>query len=606
MTHYGTSVRIKSETDTEWLGVGAKIGSLVNEWSGRTDLVTYVGENAGAESGAPASFNPASAEINVNTRVAFGFVSPEIVGDMNERSQQFEFPKATGAILHEALHAKFSTWDLAKSADELPTAVNKALHLLEESRIESFGVRTMPQNKSFLRACALEIVLADMNEEAFTKMTSTRQAAHVLALTYARVDAGVLELDDVRVVADVVNPIIKAETRMDLQNIWREFQTLRAEYDVARMYELAYEWERLVQEQAEENGDPQGGEEGQAGEGSSSIVTEMSEAFAEALAEAVREAAENAEIGAIEDGQEQQTQEEYRESADSKRSASDERKHNQETASKVFSHGSNPSDTKTQSRLVETRTPTSEERIAAVLISKALDKARYRDRVRIESASATPPGRLRTRTMVQGEALREKNPMAVVEPFRRVQRKHTEDPNLTVGVMVDISGSMSSAMNPMASAAWILSEAGKRVQARTAMVYFGNDVFPTLKPGQHLDNVNVYSAEDGTEKFNKAFQALDGSLDLLNGSGARLLVIVSDGQYTWDERPKVEHWLRRCAQTGVGVLWIGAGYYGARAEDYCEGAGAKFVRLGASATDAALAIGQTAATALTNAGSNRG
>lgn len=601
MTHYGTSVRIKSATDTEWLGVGAKIGELVNNWANRSDLVTYVGERAGEESGAPASFNPASAEINVNTRVAFGFVSPESVGNLNERKQQFEFPKATGAIFHEALHAKFSTWDLAKAAKELPANVCKALHLLEESRIESYGVRTMPANKSFLRACALEIVLADMNEESFSKMTTTRQAAHTLALTYARVDAGVLEVDDVKSVAPVIDPIIKADTRIDLQKIWREFQGLRAEFDEARMYELAHEWERVVSEQAEENGeDPEGESSGEGG-----ITIQISGEFAEAIKEALEEARDNAEVGAMTEGEQQQTQEEYRETADAKKSASEERKEHKDTASLVFSVGSTPNNSKSNSELRETRMPTTEERIAAVQIAQALEKAKYRDRVRIESASVTPPGRLRTRNLVQGEAIRERNPMAVVEPFRRVQRKHTEDPNLTVGVMVDISGSMRRAMEPMASAAWILSEAGKRIQAKTAMVYFGNDVFPTLRAGQHLDRVNVYTASDGTEKFDKGFKALDGALDLLNGSGARLLVIVSDGQYTWEERPLAQKWLNRCAQAGVGVLWIGAGSDGAMAEHYCQESGAQFVRMRESATDAAQAIGRTAATALTNASAMR-
>ena len=138
------------------------------------------------------------------------------------------------------------------------------------------------------------------------------------------------------------------------------------------------------------------------------------------------------------------------------------------------------------------------------------------------------------------------------------------------------------------------------------MVYYGQDVFSTLRPGQHLDRVNVYTASDSTEKFDKAFKALDGALNLLNGSGARLLVIVSDGQYTWEERPKAKAWLKRCEQAGVGVLWIGAGGAGGMAQtEYCEESGAQFVRMRESATDAALEIGRTAANALTSAGATR-
>jgi hypothetical protein len=131
-------------------------------------------------------------------------------------------------------------------------------------------------------------------------------------------------------------------------------------------------------------------------------------------------------------------------------------------------------------------------------------------------------------------------------------------------------------------------------------------VFPTLKPGQHLENVNVYSAPEGTEKFDDAFRALDGSLNLLAGSGARLLVVVSDGHYTNDESDKARRWIQRCQQFGVAVLWVGAGFYGAdRAQTYLEGTDAQFVRLGSSATEVADEIGKLAAEALTRIGSRR-
>ena len=192
------------------------------------------------------------------------------------------------------------------------------------------------------------------------------------------------------------------------------------------------------------------------------------------------------------------------------------------------------------------------------------------------------------------------------EPWNRIQRKHTEDPNLTIGVMVDISGSMSSAMEPLASAAWILSEATRRVQGKVAMVYYGSAVFPTLKAGQHLTDVNVYTAPDGTERFDEAFKALDGSLDLLHGSGARMLVVVSDGEYTGDEQIATRKWLDRCDKAGVGVLWLDAGHYGGSAERrYGKNNVAQFVELGRSVTDAANEIGKAATKALTKAGERR-
>jgi hypothetical protein len=230
-----------------------------------------------------------------------------------------------------------------------------------------------------------------------------------------------------------------------------------------------------------------------------------------------------------------------------------------------------------------------------------LEKAKYRERDQIDVASILPPGRLRTGAMVQGAALKAKGVMATTEPWRQTKRKHTDEPTLTVGVMVDISGSMSSAMQPMAVTAWVMSEAARRVQARTAMVYYGQDVFPTLKPGQHLTEVNVYSAPDGTEKFSRAFRALDGSLNLLDGRGARLLVVVSDGCYTGDEYEKAKHWVRRCQESGVGVLWMPFDREG-YARGICNGTDAVVLSDTLDPAKAALAIGKAAADALTKVG----
>jgi hypothetical protein len=170
--------------------------------------------------------------------------------------------------------------------------------------------------------------------------------------------------------------------------------------------------------------------------------------------------------------------------------------------------------------------------------------------------------------------------------------------------MVDISGSMASAMNPMAVTAWAMSEAGRRVQAQTAMVYYGEDVFPTLKPGQHLDKVNVYTAPDGTEKFDKAFKALDGGLNLLAGSGARLLVVVSDGCYTDAERDHATKWVRECDKAGVAVLWLPFDKYerSSYADRITSGTSAVVLAKVQDPADAAVTIGQAAADALSKIG----
>jgi hypothetical protein len=166
--------------------------------------------------------------------------------------------------------------------------------------------------------------------------------------------------------------------------------------------------------------------------------------------------------------------------------------------------------------------------------------------------------------------------------------------------MVDISGSMSSAMEPMAVTAWVMSEAVRRVQGRAAMVYYGTGVFPTLKPGQHLSEVTVYSAPDGTERFEKAFKALDGSLNLLNGVGARLLVIVSDLCYTHEETKNARRWLDECERLGVGVMVVSplASDDARRLLNSSSTKSVQLVEKITSAADVATQIGSAAARAL--------
>lgn len=593
MVHFGTDVSTSRTTPTPWLRVGAQIGSLVNEWADRDDLVVYVGSEAAVDHGAPALFNPASAEIEVNSAIAFGSVRPEHLGDMNLRPTQFEFPAASGAILHEAMHARFSTWNIAQAVSDLSREEYQALSLLEESRIECRGVNILPENRSFLRSCALDIVLGDMTEESIASQTQVRQVAHLLGLTYARVDAGVLDEADVDPMRALIAVTLPTETVDALRAVWREFQSLSA-VDIERMYELAREWVRIVSETSVEAGEDQPGDGGEGGGGDMSDI-------ARAIAEMLDEAAGNTAVDAQDEAYTQQTKEEYQERAKTSKSSAEERSKHQKMSSRAMGTGSVESGSR--SRLIERRKANADERISAVKISKALERARYRDRIRIESNSVIPPGRVRSRALVQGEAYREQNVAVQTEPFQRVQRKHVDDPNLVVGVMVDISGSMGDAMQPMASAAWIMSEAVKRAQGVVAMTYFGSGVFPTLKPGESLKEVQVYDAADGTEKFDEAFKITDGALNLLHGSGARLLVIVSDGHYVNDESRAAKSWIKRCSAAGVAVLWIGAGGYGAHGETYVARIpGASYVRMGRSATDAANAIGQAAEKALTAAG----
>lgn len=604
-SHFG-EIKRGQETPKEWLAFGATMTELGNKWALRGDLIATVGPHAAEETGAPAAFDPLRAEIMVNTDVAFGKLKPHKIGDFSDRAVQFEFAKATGAIWHEAMHARFTTWDLYASSKALTPNENAALHLLEETRMEGLGIRSMPNMKNFIRACALEIVIGDVKEAA-EKTSDTRAAAHLAALTIGRVDTGTLDAIDILAIEEKIMDVLGQPLFEDLQMLWRKFQSISRvsePSDIAELYRIAKEWNRIVQDAAEERGEGKerangNGFEGDGSGGGSGMMKEIMEALGEDA-----EATEISAGGALGD---QEKAEQWAASAAASNAAHEEHKANEQVFRKIVKEGEEGRYGASRARVTSRRQPTPDEHRAAVRLARELDKAKYQDRLRVEGDSPIPPGRLRTGAAVQDAASISQGLPPTAAPWRKVQRKHVDDPNLTIGVMVDISGSMSAAMEPMASAAWILSDANKRVEATSAMVYYGNSVFPTLRPGQTLREVQVYNAADGTEEAETAFQALDGALDLINGKGARLVVIVSDGQYRGDMRPKVTQWLSKFEKAGVGVLWLAYGYAD-EAERHCrEHRNAESIRIGDrdSTVRAAGAIGAAAVKAINAAGTLR-
>jgi Sec-independent protein translocase protein TatA len=500
-----------------------------------------------------ACFIHSTAEIEVNLPIAFGkATTPEMVGDLTERYNQYEFPEATGVILHEAFHARYSEWnyELLDAETKSEPKVREAFMLLEESRIEGLAVFHYPENALFLRASSMGLSFAEA-ETSMEKMSATGAFAHLAGLTLARVSAGVLDEFDVAGIYNRVAEVLGEKCLKTLEEIWTKFQTLNNHTDLMVGVALARKWVEAIKERAEERGEPA---EPEFGEGVP-IPQELAEALSEIM-EALGEAMEETKSATAEALSEQQQDENLKEEIKERQSQAKTKEERKAEADKVFAHNSTLGQSGSSSRLESTRPPKGEERAGAVKLAQMLEKAKYVERSATEIATTIPQGRLRTRAVVQKKALEAKGIRSDLPTWRATKHRHTTDPILSIGVMVDVSGSMGSAMNPMASMAWILSEAGRRVQARTAMVYYGSGVFPTLKVGQHLDEVKVWTAPDGTEEFGQAYKALDGVLGLTYAEGVKLLVIVSDGHYRPDQEKEVRKALAECDKAGVGVLWI--------------------------------------------------
>lgn len=561
MAHYKVKGKSRlvtrtGEQDYTWLRPISQIGKFVNDLARRGDLVVYGGDDS-AEGQAIAAYYADISEIEINLGKAFGSVtSADEIGDINTQEVQREFPKVTGVLYHEALHARHTNWDTDYLMTQLDNSEGQAFMLLEESRIEAKGVKERPELRQYLRSSALEVALEEATEESLSGMSDTWAVANLLGLSLARLDSGVLAPSDVGNIYRTAQSIIGDDLLGELRKVWVEFQTLGVP-QVERAIELAKKWVELLRE-ADPEGEPKSGnpfeesEEGEQGEGEGG---QPSKAIQDLL-DQMEDSAEASQQSAEREIEEQAKQEEWSDKAKQKAEEAKNRNQKREQAKRTFDKSHSESGSGSNSRVQERRTPTGAERASAVSIAKALDKAKYRERSVHTRKTQAPTGKLVMRNAIQNRAMESMGKRGELPAWKSKSRKHTDDPTLTLGVMVDISGSMSSAMEAMGQTAWIMGEAGRRIQAKTAMVYYGSGVFPTLRVGQRLDQVTTYSAPDGTEKFGEAWSAIDGELGLTFGDGVRMLVIVSDGYYTPKEQENCVTALRECKQNGVAVLWL--------------------------------------------------
>lgn len=571
MAHYkhtrGRLANRTSATPEEWYGRCAEIGRLVNKWSDRSDLAVYGGEDsAGYQS--VACFIAESAEIEVNVEKVFKGAHPEFVGNLLDEKVWLENPYAMGILFHEACHAKHSAnWNMPKLA-ELEPAIRNAFMLLEESRIEVRGAYEKPEMVKFLKVSALEFVLEGVSEASIREHGEIWATAHTLGLIAGRLKVGILSEYDLPKVVSTIKDVLGADLYKKLSEIVYEFSGISVN-NQNKGIELATKWVELLRE-----ADPEGeGNQGELSESEESELAEqsggnsgsgkMSELLAE-IAEQLSSAMEN-----MEELAERMNQvEAEREQAEQRANSAKERNQRKTLAKMIFDKRYDKAGSGSTSTITKTRNPEPIERAMAVKLGQALEKAKYRERSMTEVYSQTPVGRLNVRRAIQNKAMESRGVRGTNPAWEKKVRKHTDEPELRLGIMVDISGSMGNAMEAMAQTAWIVSEAGRRIQAKTAMVYFGSGVFPTLRMGERLDSVTTYSATDGTEEFAKAWQATDGLLGLTWQDGVKMLVIVSDGQYRPEQFDYAVRTLKECKANGISVVIVSpTGTYNSQARN---------------------------------------
>ncbi|QRX91157.1 VWA domain-containing protein [Streptomyces noursei] len=524
-----------------WLRIAAALSARLPELTGREDILVTC--EHGTRSGAPAAFYPTTAQLEIDTAL-FAPLTPASIRP-GRPGDEARYPTAWGAFVHEAAHAAHSRW--LPEPHLRGTALDVAGQVLEESRAEQAHLRRRPGDRRYLRAAVRTLVLDD-----FTSQTPTDrwQAALAAGLLLARRDAGILDPDETEPLHNTVTGILGPDILDTLADIWTAAHAT-ADEDGATMMEHAKAWCQALGTNStgpEPTPDktPGGGRTGELAEAISKVVAtvqanEAARAEAEAKVAATRAAR-----------------------AQAKNTQAAQQRQAAKTAEKVFAPGARPytpgkpTNGRYRSPVTGTRPPLAGEKAAAGQLARALRAAAYRERTTTVTASAAPPGRLNMRQALARDAQRAAGATPTATPWTRTIHRPTSTPALRVGIAVDVSGSMSAAAAPIASAAWILAKATALTDpdSRSATVAYDQSITAITAPGRTPACVTQFNAKGGGHCLAEATDALTAGLDLNRPGAGRLLVIASDGYYRPDEAARATARITALRKTGCAVLWL--------------------------------------------------
>lgn len=526
-----------SIVDPHWLRISAALTQRVAVLADRDDLL--VAATPGAGHGAPGCFLPAMSTIEIDGRILGHnptHIDPAKPGDPDR------YPAAWGVLVHEAGHARHTAWQPPDGHDRAQLTAAK---LLEEARVEARQLSRRPTDRRWLRAATTELILDDTPDQL-----NPWAAAHAAALVLARVDAGVLDVDEAAPLTEAAEDSLGGDLLAALRQVWRTAQQTD-DHDGHAMLDLGAYWCELLGVDPDENEavDVTTPSTAAAASNDPPGTSPITIAVKAALAAVAATDAEDAEL----------TRAAPAIRADRAAAKADETAHRataRTTAATVFGRGAH-TPTSAANAGWNIRPPTSTERAAARGLARRLRSAAHRERAATTVTSPVPPGRLHVRAALAADAQRAAGLRPTAEPWVRTTRRHVPSPPLHVGIAGDVSGSMQAAAAPLASTAWILAQATAWANGSAATVAFGENVTAVTRPGEVPGHVREFHAHDTTHRFCSAVDALDAALALHRpGHAARLLIIVSDGRYEDTERNHGQARVRRLLARGCAVVWL--------------------------------------------------
>lgn len=565
MTRYHSGRKPTLKPQGEWLRLSHLLTLEIDEIADRDDLLVKIDPDAGYDDAAyhngelqrdhngqplgqqhPGITFLHDAIIEINASYIPDDVLPVSMRPEFRKDRE-RYPLIWGILTHEGAHAHYSHW--VETADEMKLTGEPALHLgaailLEETRIEKKQIDFRPQDQIWLQAWGTHSAAVD-----FTAALQQYQEEHpgeplpkhvigrAAALVLARVDAGSVTPDDnTRLVQQLVDDIF-GEDAQELQRIWLQAQNT-GDYDTGKMLDLGRRWYEITGDSGAEN----------------HIVIIIDDDDDSPLGQALRDIARDSLREANGEAERERRENRHNKIIRGKQQEGAATQEARKIAQNVF--GAGQGDCKSNP-VTGYRDPTPQEMSLARLTKRRLLAAYVPERAVTKVTRPLPPGRLSTRVAQQLDAQHRTGSLPTAEPFTYKDRQHVTTPPLKVGIIQDVSSSQSGAAAAAASGAWSLAKATRMItDAQVAMVSFGDSVQPIINPRKKLGGVPILKTPYGTSHFVETLKAVEGQLDLTRPGAARLVVVLTDGEFDRYDLNHRDPALKRLTDHGVKILWV--------------------------------------------------
>lgn len=209
---------------------------------------------------------------------------------------------------------------------------------------------------------------------------------------------------------------------------------------------------------------------------------------------------------------------------------------------------------------VEYRTADEDDFLFTREIRRTLAKAKARKFGVSAAPSRTPGGRLNTRQLVQMQAQRAAGRTITATPWSRRQAHQNGEPDIHVGFVGDLSASMRNWRSTMARMGWSMASAVSDLGGACSAWGFTDGASPIVRPGFiNSRNVPTFTGHGADSSgCADALREAAREAQLHTGTGAKVSIVVTDGDLPQLERDAIQAEVDAQRDAGISVYWVQA------------------------------------------------